>query len=177
VVFVSGIQPRRFLPFDVLTSSTYRTTLVEAIKDAALRSRLLDLPLFQRYVGHGITQGFTPGQDTPYKAVMSAFKASLDRIKQFSEVETEPGVLAEQRLMCIVFPVVVIDGRLFEYSVGEAGKWHIVEVESSALYWKGMGRSYSSTLVHVVTRPGLAEFIQQANEATGVLIEIAMAHT
>lgn len=176
MVFVSGAQPKRFLPFNALASSTYKTALVEAYKDEALRSRFLGLPLIQRYVGHGITQAFTSGQDIPYKAVMSATKASLDRINQFNEMETKPTASQEHRLSCIAFPVVVIDGKLFECLANEDGELHVVEIESSGLFWKGMARSYSSTLVQVVTKPALPQFIEQVNEATQVLIDVALAY-
>ncbi len=177
VVFVSGAQPERFLPFNALASSTYKTSLVEAYKDMALRSRLQGLPLIQRYVGHGVTQVFTSGQDIPYKAVMSAAKASLDRINQFKEMEANPTAFQEHhRLLCIAFPVVVIDGKLFECSSDEDGELHVVEVESSALLWKGTGRSYSSTLVQLVTNQALAQFIEQANETTQVLMDVALAY-
>jgi hypothetical protein len=65
---------------------------------------------------------------------------------------------------------------LFECLADEDDELHIVEVESSALFWKGMGRSHSSTLVQVVTKQGLAQFIEQANEVTQVLMDVGHAY-
>ncbi len=176
VVFVSGAQPGRFLLLNALASSTYAYMIMEAYKDEALRSRLLGLPLMPRHVGHGITQAFTSGQDIPYKAVMSATKASLDIINQFDEMEAKPTAFLDGQFWCIAFPVVVIDGKLFECLADEDGELHVVEVESSALLWKGTGRSHLPTLVQVVTKRALAQFVEQVNEATQVLIDVALAY-
>ena len=138
IVFVSNSQPEQFLPSNIFSSLKYKCFLFEAFKQDTFRSRLLRLPLLKPHkVDHGITQAFTSGQDVPYKAVMSAVKASIDRVAQFDRVAQEVkynSVIDQKRqFSCVVFPVIIIDGKLFECSIEENDELRLYEVQSSVL--------------------------------------------
>lgn len=171
VVFVSSAQPELPLPLVIFASPVYRSKLVEAMKKEDFQERLRNLKLFRRYVGYGITEAFTTGQDVPYKAIMSAAKASLDRVTGIDNIELEPRLPEKPKYVCVSFPIVVIEGQLFECFSDENGILSPIEVQSSVLFWKGTSPGNSSTLVYVVTKDELPEFVEKVNETTDFLID------
>jgi len=176
VIFVSTAQPETFLPLNLIASTRYKSILLESLKKEDLRKKLYKIPLFSpKYVGHGITQAFTSGQDVPYKAVMSSVKSSIARIIQLNELNIEP-TINNQVFFCVTFPVIIIDGKLFEYFIDNQGESHIQEVESSFLYWKGNIPDHSSPLVYVITKSGLTQFVESARKATEFLIKLVGYH-
>lgn len=173
IIFVSPSQPEQFIPFDVIASDEYKSIILEKYKDNDFRSRMLGLALFKRrFVGHGITQAFTTGQDVPYKAIMSSVKSSVDRVIQAAELVRLERVKENHQYLCIAFPVIVIDGRLFEYFVGKEGENQLKEIQSGVVNWKGANPSHSSPLVYIVTKQELGRFVQSAKEATNILIDL-----
>ena len=102
---------------------------------------------------------------------MSAAKASLDRVTGIDSIELDPRIQNKPKYVCVSFPVLVIEGKLFECYFDENGLLSPKEVQSSVLFWKGTSPSYSSTLVYVVTKNELPQFVINANEATDFLID------
>jgi hypothetical protein len=114
VIFVSMAQPERFLPFNLIASDFYRSSVLDYLKQNEPREKLMRLPLFEpKYVGYGITQTFTTGLDVPYKAIMSSVKSSIDRVNKLAKIN-ELELKTKRQYLCVAFPVIVIDGKLFE---------------------------------------------------------------
>ncbi len=178
VVFVSEAQPDRMSPaLHVISSEATRLCLLNSLGDADVRQRLNGLELFRRNrIGHGVTQAFTNGPDEPYKAVMSALKASAALARRLDERAVISGLSRKIYMGGIVVPVVIIEGTLFECSLGQAGQLEAMEVKSSVIGWKGGSYALGVPLVHVVTRPALDDFVRIAGEAADAFISTLLAH-
>lgn len=179
VLFFSGDQQWSLFTLKALASPSVQVAFLNAEKDAAWRTKLHKLPLMNRRAGHSIAEAFSDsGFDMPYKAVMSAAKASYARLEFFNEVDKTLGekVARNERtkqLCCISFPVVVFEQRLFEARLDHDGALIVTEVQESVLLWKGIGRPNSTTLVFVVTKQALGGFVNRAKELTDALIDLS----
>jgi hypothetical protein len=177
ILFVSQAQPERFLPFQMISSEAYRLFLFDMYRHSEFRNSILSAALLRpRYVGHGLTQAFSSGQDVPYKAAMSSLKASVDRALQIDKFIGESTQRDKAKMACVVFPVIVIDGKLFECFVHESSQMQLIEASLGTLYWRGTGPKYTSSLVYVVTKPYLKDFVAQFDELATVLIDSALAN-
>jgi hypothetical protein len=145
-------------------SSTLGQALLESI---CKRKDICSLPLF--YVperpGYGLTQVFTSGQDAPFSAVMGAAKASLAEVKFSDEVSRTHGPICE-----VSFPVVVIDGLLFECHLNQAGEVETEPISSGTLLWRSPVIGMPHTIVHIVTLPAVDKFVQGAIETARTLL-------
>ena len=112
------------------------------------------LPLFQMpdRVAYGLTQAFTTGTDVTYQAVMSAAKAAR------ASTPTTPEI---HNLMEVAFPVVVVDGHLFECYLNEDAEIKIEECEEVVLASR-QGVIDVHSIVNVVTMSALSAFAQRA---------------
>ncbi len=177
IIFISRAQPDPgFLPFNLVCSTVYRSFFFDSFQDDNFRKSLLDTPLFKILpVGHGITQAFTTGPDAAYAAVMSAAKASIARALQIDKFFNTRLTEREHYTCCIVFPVVVLDGRLFVSYIQTDGKACIKELPSGTLYWNRTNPASASPFLHVVTKPYLEKFIEHADMAANTIIEATVA--
>lgn len=145
-------------------SSTLGQALLESI---CKRKDICSLPLF--YVperpGYGLIQAFTSGQDVPFSAVMGAAKASLAEVEFSDEVSRTYESICE-----ISFPVVVIDGLLFECYLNQAGEVETEPISSGTLLWRSPVVKMPHTIVHIVTLPAINEFVKGATETARKLL-------
>jgi hypothetical protein len=147
-----------------------RATNPKAYKALRKLSRNKDvqaLPLLQipSRPAYGLTQAFTTGKDVAYEAAMLAAKAALAEV-------TYPIDHPQRELIAVVaFPVVIIDGSLFEYFIDHAGETHVEAVSRLKLIWRNplVGRGH--TLVDIVTKKCLSEFVDEAAQSSRVLAE------
>lgn len=131
------------------------------------RKDIQDLPMFRipERSGYGLTQAFTDKEDIPYSAVMAAAKAALALAKRVDA--------AYVNSICeILFPVVVIDGKLFECYLDRAGEVVTSEIKSGTLVWRGQVIGMPHTIVHIVTLPAIDSFVQEARETSVALLKV-----
>jgi hypothetical protein len=123
------------------------------------------LPLFALPArpSYGLAQAFG-GADRAYEAVMSAAKAAAVSVREG----------ANSHGLCeIVFPVVVLDGRLFEAFLAEDGSARTLETASGTLIWRQQIVGMPHTIVAIVTLADLDSFLRQAVETADALLEAA----
>ena len=171
VVFVPDAEPNVFLPLTSISSEIFRAFIFNVFKKADYMPKLLKLPLFRSdAMGYGVIQAFAKdNQDMPYKALMSAGKASVARALELDKLPRPT-----QQFFCgIVFPVIVIDGSLFEARLDEYGDIKVQEVVSSYIYWKGMSPWLSSPLIPIISKPALDQFVIDMNITTTSLLSIS----
>jgi hypothetical protein len=118
---------------------------------------MLSLP---RRPGYGVTQAFTSGQDTPYTACMGVAKCAVAEVLAADKASRTQGPLLK-----IVFPVVVMDGKLFECYLTEDGAITVLEIERGILVWRNPIVRVPHTIIDIVTVTGLPSLVRDANEA------------
>lgn len=175
LLFHSGVSERRFIPYDTTASRIAQELFLNICEEPAYKehwSAIEDIPLFQpKNVGHGLTQAFTTGKDIPFEAVTTVIKATASRISSFDKLNN-PG---QWPLMCtIMFPMVVIDAKLFECYLGDSAEIHIKEIESGFVSQKGLTPDLVyDPIVHIITKPALNQIAELLNQTTSVLHRIS----
>jgi hypothetical protein len=146
------------------TSSRFgRLLLKELSHDPSVQALpLLALPDRTAY---GVTQALTSGKDVTYEACVSVAGASVAQAVEADRHSDRGRAAAE-----IIFPTVVVDGRMFEAYLDDAGDVVIAEAESGVLVWRNPLGNVVHTVIHVITSQAIAAFVQQAYDtAQGVL--------
>jgi hypothetical protein len=114
------------------------------------------LPLFALpdRPAYGITQAFTTGKDICYSAVTSVSKAALARVSEYDpkKIARVPGfrIRRETDFCSIVFPIVVVEGGMFEVYLDGRTQVVVHELESSTLLWRNPLVGMPHTIVDVV---------------------------
>ena len=123
------------------------------------------LPLFALPArpSYGLAQAFG-GADRAYEAVMSAAKAAAVSVREDANWH---------RLCEIVFPLVVLDGRLFEAFLAEDGLARTLETSSGTLVWRQQIVGMPHTIVAIITLAYLDSFLGQAVETADALLKAA----
>lgn len=112
----------------------------------------------------GVTSAFTSGEDSAYKAVVGALKASIDYNNPKNDDYSRP--------LRFIFPVVIFSGRLFETYIDLDGEMQTQEVEEGFLTnHRTINDSYCSS-VHIVTEKRLPTFCKEATVLTNQLLTI-----
>lgn len=120
--------------------------------------------------GHGVAQAFGGGEDTPYKAVMSALKAAEAKARDSLALESknkENNKNTDMSLSNIVIAAVAISSPLFECRINDNGEMELKRVENSALvfrYPRGRSDFGTGTIVHIVTESGWQKFMDGIKE-------------
>jgi hypothetical protein len=122
-----------------------------------------------RVPGFGGRQALTQAKDTFYASVQSVVTACSLRMSGYDEPPVKGVSLP--RAAVIAFPVVVIDGTLFEaYPVAGGPGMALREVKTARLHWKGSAAWRYNATVDIVSIGGLAQYAEQrANEAASIL--------
>lgn len=118
----------------------------------------------QKRHGYGLVQSFSPKTDIPFKAIMSAAKCAISIIQKNNKPKFG-------RRCTIIFPLVVINGRLFETRIGGFSDLEINEIPFGHLMWKGSVSERSTIPITIVTKPYLSEFIDRASKSAEWLLE------
>jgi len=174
VVFIPETQRDfPFPPLDVFSSKAIHAFWLDKMQDRSFSDILITTPLLQvkRY-GYGLTQAFTTSVDIPYRATLSAVKASIDRVTEMENIlhnHQGNGTL----MCCVVVPVIVIDGRLFECSIDKEQNTHLQEVQTSRIQWKGTNPLSTYPIVHLTTKAGLEKFTEECQETAEKIITLA----
>jgi hypothetical protein len=136
-----------------------------------------NLPFFKQpsSIGYGATQAFTTGKDVCYSASMSVARAALASINKANEVEDDFRLILNFNRVSvfeIIFPLIVIDGRMFETMLSEKSDLIVNEIESGILLWGNpvVGRRF--TIISIVNKKYLDTFCKHAKEAAEKILTI-----
>lgn len=106
-------------------------------------------------LGYGATQAFAQAGDAPFKAMMSATKASLSHTERM-------GQLGLSTPMIFSTPVIVIDVPLLAVSFSpESNDLNVSEISRGNLYWKHVVGGRSRIGVYIVTKQELPAFLAE----------------
>ena len=126
-----------------------------ALTRLAQRTEVQDLDLFQIIdpPAYGATQAFTTGNDVVYSALTAVGSAVSARAQ---DVDDERRLT--QRFCMILFPVVVIEGRLFSCVLQDDATLAIAEAERTTLLWRNPVAREPHTIVSILTDRAMQEF-------------------
>ncbi len=126
-----------------------------------------DLPLMQLPTsGYGLTPAFG-GSDAAFEALMSASKAAVSRVAKFDDLVAHTPFTG----FVIVFPVIVVDGLLFEASLKTDGSIKLESRDSGTIVWRNRLFQVPHTIVHVVTQSAFSGFATDAFASAHALLE------
>lgn len=123
------------------------------LKNLAHKKEIQDLPLFQlpERPGYGLTQAFTSGNDVAYNSCISVSKATRAISKSFDEIKGS-------KYANICFPVIVIDGRLFESFLDENNEMKVSEINEGTLLWRNPIIGMPHTVIKVITKSNAEDY-------------------
>jgi len=101
-------------------------------------------------------------EDPSYNAVQSILSDSLGITKRFHK----SGIAA------IVFPIIVVDGNLFQSRLTDAGELTVEEADELTLLWKCPAVGQQHTIINIVNFKHLAELVRRCNELADALFAI-----
>jgi hypothetical protein len=108
--------------------------------------------IYPAHCGYAITQAFTNGADVPYQAVFSAVKATIATVQNQSLIHPFWGAA-----LPFYFPIVVLDGRLFDCYLNDENNTEIVEIDYGTLWWNIPLPGHSPIVVQIYTKKGLGK--------------------
>ena len=166
VLFSSGETSSGLWKFGILSELAWAKITRRISGEEA--DPITKLPWFHKdRNGHGMAVAFGKGKDPAYKALLSALKASIDCAKHQS-----PWGFQNLRF---AFPVIVLEGNLFEARLGSDGDVVVQEIDEGFVTLSRTIAGYPSCSVHVVTRGRLDAFCTEALEVATRLEAILKA--
>jgi len=120
--------------------------------------------------GFGGRQAFSKGQDVFYSALNTVTSAATHRMRQYDKLR-KPGTLP--RFCVVTFPIVVVDGELFEATFSEeVGGIQVMPAESARCHWTGAPEWKLHSSIDVVTLRGLHTFLEMRKPQIVRLLEL-----
>ncbi len=165
-VTLSSITPTRFAPamsFQGRVASTIGEIL---LRELSFENTVKSSPLFSLGArpAHGVIEAFRENnEDAPFKALNSAYHAAKAAASHLDRVRTPAG---NKQFVAIIFPVVVLDGRLFDAYLDQEAFLKVEEQGSQVVITKRIGHSPFYSILHVVTEAALSEFLDQASSSS-----------
>lgn len=123
------------------------------LRNLAHKKEIQDLNLFSlpERPGYGLTQAFTSGNDVAYNSCISVSKATRAIVIQADQIRNE-------RYVNISFPILVIDGRLFETYLNDSNEMSVNEVSQGILLWRNPVIGMPHTVINVITKDVLEDY-------------------
>ena len=175
VVFVIECKKSRDKPWIVFTDSSIRLADSSRVYHWAaspfgqkLLTAFANDPLFTetglfvipKRTGYAATTAFGGGKDRAYYAISSVAAATSALAKLFCQAP----------LAAVFFPIVVLDGHLFDCHLDLDGKTVVEEVSRSVLLWRNPVVAMPHTVIHLVTLSELNSLVDAADKtACGLL--------
>jgi len=171
VVFTS---PETHLAPSACVTQTIGSLFGESIVWAmAGETALYDLGLFATPAlgGFGGRQALSAGQDHFYSALKGVVENSYGHV---AKVDRPHRQLCElPRYAEVVFPLVVVEGRLFEASFDESiNDMRLQETDHVRCHWKGSVSAIAHATVDIVTLEGLNAFVQKRAQETAAFLDL-----
>ena len=128
-----------------------------------------------REIGYGLTQAFSSGDDAAYKATIGSMKAAIADAIQNDGANSYSA--DELYVLCsVAFPVIVLDGLLFECHLGEDESLVVSTISSAAMECKipfldrkGSRDQTTTTVVYIYTRSALPQLVADFIEAVDTM--------
>jgi hypothetical protein len=118
----------------------------------------------------GGRQAFAGGRDLVFDTLRSVTSAASAIARSFDSRPRFGGPPDFPREAVVLFPVVVIEGRLFEAFEDHSGTMKIAEVGRSRVHWRGAPMISPHTTIDVVTSDALPGFAIERAAACKALI-------
>lgn len=169
VCFTSG---RGMIPSAIIAQTISSELGETAFWANAGHQALHKLPLFAapEKPAYGGRQALGDSQDRFYASIRSVVTASMRLATKYNKYENPNGF---PRCAVAIFPLIVIDGNLFEASYhSDEDNIALREVQSSRLQWRGEANSPIRPNVDIVTKSGLADFVSQRSRDFDALLEV-----
>ena len=168
VVFTGG----RGMASAACISQTISSDLGSAIlwKEAGLKS-LHNLDIFATPTRSGFNgrQAFSKGKDYFYDAMRSVVALSTLEVQSYDEGARPKGIMP--RNAAVAFPVIVVDGKLFEaYFDSETQEVALNESDHIRCHWRGSSDWPLHATVDIITADYVEEFALQRHEDVKVLL-------
>lgn len=135
------------------------------LKELSEIDTIHNLPIFTlpQRAAYGVTQAFTAGKDIPYSAVTSVSKATLSAVMQLEEMKEKDKkkILPFFRpivICALLFPVVVVEGQLFEVFLNDSTNMEINNLDNGTLIWRNPIIGMPHTIINIVTYSGFNDF-------------------
>jgi len=117
-------------------------------------------------LSYGITRAITKQTDIPYNAVLSACKATSALVNR-SELWNKNRILAVQ----LLFPAVVVDGRLFECYLDKNNNVALSETNKGTLLFRNPAVGSDLSFVDIITLDGLPHYAEQIEAGCKQIID------
>jgi hypothetical protein len=114
--------------------------------------------------GYAITEAFTSNVDNTYKAAMSTLKASVSLKASEDRGKRKP--------LTFIFPVIVVDGCLFEGYLDSHGNLVVDEIERGFLHFPRQISEVTGTTICISTLDYLPQLIVEAKKMTAEIKEL-----
>jgi hypothetical protein len=159
------------------SSAIIAQTLGSALGEAAIylevgEKKLQELPLFHSpdRPCFGGRQAFSKDSDVFYNAIRSVAGAARNLADSYNVYRGKGDM---PKAAVLTFPLIVIDGDLFEASYQkDADQMRLERVPRTRLHWRGSKESSLRTTVDVVTKAGLEAYVERVAEDTEVLLKL-----
>jgi hypothetical protein len=146
----------RLFEYALTSEGARRALIADGAKD---KDAWLDLPwmTWKKSRGVGLIPAFAKGVDDAFKAVSGAMAAALARRKELTDDRRHEAIF--------VFPVVVVDGLLFECGLDQSHEIELNEIDEARLYFPMHFGEDAGMCVHVTTAKNLENFTRDAENA------------
>uniref|UniRef100_UPI00404B838F hypothetical protein n=1 Tax=Fulvivirga sp. TaxID=1931237 RepID=UPI00404B838F len=155
LVFKSMNTFKGFSGYDNIEATANGLILLNEIENTKSKRKkaVIDFLEFDKIsLGHGVTQAFTSGVDNTYAATTSVSKS----IKYFVDKYKKSKV----KLCSLYFPVIVIDGRLFDVELQKSNETKIEEVTQSKLLQIRSDLN-KTNITHITTKDNIIDFCRE----------------
>ncbi|MGD0995952.1 MAG: hypothetical protein ABR909_10580 [Candidatus Bathyarchaeia archaeon] len=138
------------------------------LKSVSRREDILKLPgfLIPNRAGYGLIQAFGDHVDVPYGAIMGAIKAAVAEVKAIDKSPT-----FSRRICLVSFPVVILDGSLYECYLNKDGEVIVEEAEIGTLLWRNPVVGMPHSIVNIVPMGYIDTFLKGAIKTSRMLTE------
>ena len=135
------------------------------------KEEIQDLPFFTLPTrpGYGLTQALRKpeARDLSYQATTGVPAAAAAQARDADVAAKEQ----ELRIAEIIFPIVLVDGRLFEAYLDEKCQVSVGEIESGILVWRNPVAAVGHSIIRISTLASLASLVQDAKRTAERLLE------
>jgi len=150
IIFVGGddidVTKTTELLYRFATKASRIALLEMSIGEEARQTGLFALP---RKMGHGVRRAFEEKTDLAYDAVTKVCAGAAGFTAEKENKMNKFG---------IVFPVVIIQGQMFECGINEATEIELNEVKQATIFWRRPIADRSIVPVELLTEDVLADF-------------------
>jgi len=149
------------------------------LHEACQISDIQSLPVFSlpERPAYGVTQALTTGKDICYSSVTSVSKAALATVAELDE-RKEADKKGMRRLLrplnicSIVFPLVVVEGRMFEVYLDDKENVEVADIDNGTLLWRNPVVGMPHTIVNIVSSSSFEQFSNEAQASIDKLFEL-----